>query len=561
MKSIVHLAKTTLSLIIAGLIHTSTFGQWTTNTAVNTPVDAASNSNQPLSVTSSDGKTFISYYKQDGGNYNMYLQLLDAQGVKQFGSSGQLISSFPSGSATFVYHLALDQNDNAIISFQDERTGSQAAVAYKVTTGGTHLWGNNGVVLGQGLAPHAAALPSGDVVIGWNPAISGSISYQKYDASGTGVWPIVKSYVHPGGGNISFPRMFALSNNEFIMLYKKPAGTFFITNVYAQRFDLNGDPVWPAPVMLSTGVTNFVNAINFVPDGSDGLYCSFPAAVTSPVSNEGIVQHLRSDGSLGFGITGVKFTTATNINEYENFLAIDTVNQAIWMTEIQTDINQNNAGVFVQKFDTSGNRLFGNSAIQLLPISAPFYRPGGISMMDSSAVVVYTDDATNQINAIKVNPDGSNAWIPFNTLLCSVSDVKSDPSLGLYRNDQVVLVWSDGRGGSDGVYAQNINTVGGVGPVGLMDNTNGTDLTASVFPNPARSGDFVNLIIQNQFDSKVKIELLNASDDIVSMKDATVYANENTTITFNLLKVTSGIYTIRLTLPSEVRIVRLIVLN
>lgn len=535
--------------------------QWTSNTALNTPVDPASNSNQPLSVTTSDGKTFISYYKQDGSNYNMYLQLLDAQGVKQFGSSGQLISSYPSGSATFVYNLALDQNDNAIISFQDERTGSQAGVAYKVTTGGTQLWGSSGVVLGPGLAPHAAALPSGDVVIGWNPATSGSISYQKYDAAGTGVWPSVKSYTHPGGGNISFPRMFALSNNEFIMLYKKPAGTFFITNVYAQRFDLNGDPVWPSPVMLSTGVTNFVNAINFVPDGNDGLYCSFPAAVTSPVSNEGIVQHLRSDGSLGFGITGAKFTTATNINEYENFLAIDTVNQALWMTEIQTDINQNNAGVFVQKFDTSGNRLFGNSAIQLLPISAPFYRPGGISMMDSSAVVVYTDDATNQINAAKINPDGTTAWLPFNTLLCSVSNVKSDPSLGLYRNDQVVLVWSDGRGGSDGVYAQNITKDGLIGPTGISNISDGTGLLISAFPNPVKSGDYFNLSIQNRYDAEIKFELLNASGSILSVNTDYVLANEEKLVSINLKNVSSGIYSVRLILGTEVRVVRLAVTN
>ena len=535
--------------------------QWTTNTALNTPVDPASNSNQPLSVTTSDGKTFISYYKQDGSNYNMYLQLLDAQGVKQFGASGQLISSFPSGSATFVYHLALDQYNNAIIGFQDERTGVQACVAYKVTTTGSHLWGNNGVVLGSGLTPHAAALPSGDVIIGWNPTASGTIHYQKYDASGAGVWPVAKSYVHPGGGNISFPRMFALSNSEFIMLYKKPAGTFFITNVYAQRFDLNGDPVWLAPVMLSTGVTNFVNAINFVPDGADGLYCSFPAAVTSPVSNEGIVQHLRSDGSLGFGITGAKFTTATNINEYENFLAIDTLNQFLWMTEIQTDINQNNAGVFVQKFDTSGNRRFGNNAIQLLPISAPFYRPGGISMMDSSAVVVYTDDATNQINAAKISPDGTTAWLPFNTLICSVSDVKSDPSLGLYRNDQVVLVWSDGRGGSDGVYAQNINTDGGIGPVGLADYSGGSGLNTSVFPNPAVSGELLNLILETKSESDVKIELLNASGSVLLSESISMDAIERQKIDFDLKNVPAGLYVIKAASGFDVRIIKVVIIN
>src|SRR5262249_61757741 len=46
----------------------------------------------PLQATTSDGRTYISWFESSGGNYKLMMQLLDAQGNKLWGDDGLLVS-------------------------------------------------------------------------------------------------------------------------------------------------------------------------------------------------------------------------------------------------------------------------------------------------------------------------------------------------------------------------------------------------------------------------------------------------------------------------------------
>jgi hypothetical protein len=146
----------------------SATAQWNSNTSINLELAALPTADMQ-SLTTSSGKTWIAFYHQNGSNYDMRAQLLDVNGVKLLGPNGVLVSNKPSGTATFVFNICKDAGDNLIIAFQDQRNGTtMSAVVFKISQAGTQLWGPDGIVLGDGLAPYPGLLSNNEVAVAWN---------------------------------------------------------------------------------------------------------------------------------------------------------------------------------------------------------------------------------------------------------------------------------------------------------------------------------------------------------------------------------------------------------
>jgi hypothetical protein len=125
----------------------------------------------------------------------MYLQKLNALGVKQFASDGLLISDNPQNSSLVDYDLICDDSNNAVIAFTDIRnSGSINPFAYKVSPSGTMLWGANGVTLSDSVNsfqpnPKIVKTSDGNFVFVWRIG-SGpiKIAMQKLNPAGVKQW-------------------------------------------------------------------------------------------------------------------------------------------------------------------------------------------------------------------------------------------------------------------------------------------------------------------------------------------------------------------------------------
>src|ERR1051326_4387156 len=104
------------SILFWFLAFVSVNAQWS-NTFNNTPV-AKINSSDIQTANTNDGRTWIAFYSQRGSNYDMRAQLLDVNGNRLLGDSGVLVSNKKSGTATFVFNVCVDGNNNFIIAFQ-----------------------------------------------------------------------------------------------------------------------------------------------------------------------------------------------------------------------------------------------------------------------------------------------------------------------------------------------------------------------------------------------------------------------------------------------------------
>ena len=128
-------------------------------------------------------------------NLDLHMQLIDSNGYKLWAPEGIVVSNFPQTTSTSTYDLKVDNEGNAIVAFQDERTGSLQIVAYKINATGNFIWGNSGLSLidstsVQGIAPSIAITANDDVYIAWNAedtAISW-IACQRISSAGVIQW-------------------------------------------------------------------------------------------------------------------------------------------------------------------------------------------------------------------------------------------------------------------------------------------------------------------------------------------------------------------------------------
>ena len=150
----------------------SLFAQWSNDPTENTQIAIPAGEQAiPKIATSDNGTTYISWFSNESGNYNVRLQKLDVFGNFQWDSAGLLVSDHPAMTWLTEWDMAIDQTDHAILTFQDVRTGYNNIYAYRISPEGGFAWGDDGVALSNSTAfdasPKVTVTSAGNTVIAW----------------------------------------------------------------------------------------------------------------------------------------------------------------------------------------------------------------------------------------------------------------------------------------------------------------------------------------------------------------------------------------------------------
>lgn len=450
------------------LLSITGFGQWTTNTFDNLRVSTLEASDIQTATTS-DGKTWIAWYSNNGGNYDMRAQLLDAGGNRLLGPDGVLVSAQPSGTATFVFNVCADRNDALIIGFQYEVGGNLNAVVSKVNTDGSLPWGD-GVILGEGLAPYPATNADNETVVAWNNNSPSTLYLQKISAAGALMWAAPVP-VKVGTSNTTRGQVVTHGNGYFTVVFQRKS--FGIsTTLYARRYDGSGNPQWSGPVQLCDQTTS--GARYYSVKGSGELtYCGYYASGGSRFFS--YLQKINPDGSLPWGINGSPFTTYASGNDpmpMTTGIALNENAPNIWAVAAFSDPSQNQYGVYVQKFDTAtGSVLLNPTGKEVYPVSASrdTYE-GGLSLADNDPMFI-SYDVDYKIYATRLNTNGDFIWpgnrVELSSTTYSLANPKGRFAFTEVKNNLAVAVWQENRTGTDFAYAQHIYA-SGVLPVSII---------------------------------------------------------------------------------------------
>lgn len=481
--------------LILFLIQQTSSAQFSNDTLANYIVRDSLMTEQvtPLSATTSTGQTYISWFDSYNSNYQMRMQLLDASGNKLWPDTGLVVSSFPQNSAIFRYDLKVDNEDNAIVAFQDERSGSLNVVAYKIDAGANFLWGSSGIQLtdsaAQGLAPTIGITQSNNVVIAWSADLGSSkwISFQKISSTGSILW---SKRIFDSTNNIKYSRavMEPSGIDNIIMMYVEEIGNFpgVSSTLFSQIFDSNGDQVWPNPVQVSSKTIPYFVFPQIISDSNNGFFTAFNTSnPLNPSLNDVYAQHVQVNGSL-WSSTGTQVANSGTEHKSTGGFCYNILNNEFYINIQVLDGGQGSSGISIQGIDGTGSVIFGANGIQLKNIDPIYYNPHALVDAGDGLISIfsYGSFGAQKLSAVKTDYFGSSLW-SFEPTISNYNSNKDDLSAGLFKNNQTVIVWADDRLDA-GVYLQNLHgdgTFGLITSIGEIKSTK--DLV--IFPNPSHA--------------------------------------------------------------------------
>ena len=446
----------TITTIICFLTVFIATAQWTNETDVNTlVVDSEGGDMQALGT--SDGKTYVVFWETVSAptNYELRMQVLDAEGNQTLGSNGILVSDQISMSTyTVIWKIFVDDEDNIYIGATGTGGGDPAYV-FKLDSDGNHLWGSDGVNIGSGNVVTVLPLTAGGAVVSWFGASGGLM--QKFDENGDAVWPNDKPIE---GTSTTVPaNLFELSGGDYIVVFHSLL--FGInSNLYAQRYDIDGNPVWTNVIQLADRATAFNRPYTGLQDG-DVVYMGYFASAGTRFDS--YLQRINPDGTLPWGINGADFDTKETDNEMETEIAFELGSQYVWAVATYTDGNQNQRGEYVQKFDKdSGEGLFTENAKSIFAIGSEKVHAGSLQLKNDSPLFLMKEGMDNgatpvTLHAVYLDGNGDFAWVEETLPMATFPANKSRIQFTKQASNQSVAVFIEDKGEGKKIYAQNIH--------------------------------------------------------------------------------------------------------
>ncbi len=497
-------------LLTICLIFSLTSAQWSSDPAA--PQSLGSGVQAQVAATS-DGGVYIAWLTD--GNYHVYIQRLDAAGEAQFEESGMLVSDQPNSSWIAVHHmnLAVDGNDNAIISTLDTRTGLWQVYAYKISPDGSMIWGEDGLVLSasgvESISPRLTVLLDNSVVVTWTHNWN-AISFQRVSSDGELLWGdgiLIED--DDEDATLISPQPIVTAEGDVLIQWIRQSGPYPWapdSELYLQKYDYDGNPLWSEPT-IAVGPEQFPNGNwlqESVAESSGGSFSAWTDFSGSGGNQNAVAQHITGDGGLSW-TGGVDLSTNTSNFRISPRLTVAEESQELMAVWGEANGTQSQHGVYAQRLDSNGNRLWGSYGIAVVGMNSDYvYLDLSVAGFDEELITAYIqqyDYTDSDIYATRLDADGNSVWLGGSATVTNSGNPKSDMMIGKGPG-YIFIAWTE----NGSVYAHCLREDGTLGAPDVSssdctadDGTEGVELWGECYsientteldlPNSGLSGE------------------------------------------------------------------------
>ena len=410
----------------------------------------------PKIAVESSGDFYVAWFSNpDGENYDVRIQRFNAEGKGLWGAGGSVVSDKPSMTWISDYAFTIDGQDNAVLLFQDVRSGQNNIYAYKISQEGEFLWGEDGLPVTDNdfqefPFPDTVVTPE-HITFVWERDLgdASALVLQKVTPDGGKVWEDEGLVVQGAEGErLTQGAIVSGGGDDIILVYgiETQAGSQ-VMKIYAQKLDGEGNAIWNdgQPVLLHESVPFFIRP-SLVSDDEGGAYVAWHTT-----DLQGFVQHLDADGNLLMPDGGAPLVaggTELQISPALQYAPDKQALYAFWQTANNT---QRISGLSGQKMSPTGDLLWGEDGrayIELTRANLDLIRP---RLSGENMIVFYAQGDTaedriileTRLKALLIDENGDLLWEQ-PAVLSSLLSEKSDLEVGLLHDQEWVAVWGDG---------------------------------------------------------------------------------------------------------------------
>ena len=382
----------------------------------------------------SDGGVYIAWLTDMGG-YHVYLQRFNAAGIPQFDEGGMLVSAHNNDSWIAVFHISLgvDSENNAIITTLDQRSGPWNVYAYKVSSDGTMLWGDDGVSVSNSnqvnYSPRFDILSDNSVIVAWSPN-SNSVQIQRISTDGTLLWGD-GIFIEGTDESLMSPQPIIDSNGDALVQWIGQSGPVWSANsiLYLQKYNFDGIPQWNEPI-VTVGPVIFPmgNWSQQLVVGNESRSFSAWTQISGNVQSA-VSQQISAEGEIQW-LGGADLSSNSNNFRMSPMLSVSEETQNLMAIWKETNGSQSQRGISGQKLDNGGNQLWGPNGVTVVDLNSDYdYLDVYGASFGEDLISAYIQQSTNMngdIYAKRLDAEGNLVWNGEAIAVTNTGTAKSD---------------------------------------------------------------------------------------------------------------------------------------
>jgi hypothetical protein len=366
---------------------------------------AAQGQYYPLAVSDGAGGAIITWQDNRSGTGDIYAQRIDASGVPKWTTDGVAICV----AASFQYTptIVADGAGGAIITWYDLRSGNSDIYVQRINSAGAVLWTANGVALCTAafdqIYPMIVSDGAAGAIVAWIDFRSG-VSY----------------------------------------------------DVYARRVNSTGVPQWAADGVALCTAPNTQGAVVIASDGAGG-------AIGAWEDNRGAntdiyAQRINGAGATQWAGNGVAICTAANPQNLPSISADGASGAVVAWQDLRSGFND----IYAQRVNSGGAPLWTLDGVAVCTDASEQYSPVIVWDNTTGAIVSWYDYRSGQgdIYARRITPAGSPVWTYDGAPVCTATNGQTEPRIVSDGAGGAVIAWADNRGTYTDIYAQRIDAAG-----------------------------------------------------------------------------------------------------
>ena len=196
-----------------------------------------------------------------------------------------------------------------------------------------------------------------------------------------------------------------------------------------------------------------------VADGNNGSFSAWTEM--SGNAQSAIAQHINEYGELSWD-GGVELTANSSHFRMSPRLVVSENSQELMAVWNESNGSQSQRGVYAQRLDESGNRLWGINGIAVIPLNNDYdYLDLSIVGVGEEIITAYIQQSPNMngdIYASRLDANGNTTWNAGNIVITNSNSPKSDMMAGKGIGC-LFLAWSE----NGNVYAHSLKEDGTLG--------------------------------------------------------------------------------------------------
>ncbi len=436
---------------------------------------------------SEDGKggTFISWKDYRAGLPDIYIQYMNAAGVRMWDTAGVPLCTDPADQSTPA--ITTDMAGGAIVTFSDWRSGIERDVyAQRVDSLGVIQWTLNGVgIATKTVREHNEKIISDDAggaIIVWEQQSGGQwdIWAQRVNHNGVTLWTFGGVPVCTVNANRLNPKVQRDGRGGAYITWQDYRN-FTDYNVYAQRISPSGNLLWG---------TNGIEICNAVGPQTDPKID--PDSITGGVyiawvdgRNLGdydiYAQKIDSTGTILWANDGVPVCSIAGNQTAQDILSTTSTNGLIVTWK---DIRSGNYDIYAQRLDQNGVPQWALNGIVVCNSNNDQLNPNITTDHAGGAIICWQDSSFVDwdVKSQRISNSGTAQWTPNGVSVCTAVNNQTSPKNVSDGHGGSIFAWQDKRnGGIQDIYCHHLFSDGSTN-MGISENSLNEGI--SVSPNP-----------------------------------------------------------------------------